>query len=182
LEHKPDAVLLDLMMPRFSGFELCQSLRSLSYTSRIPVFIITGRGGAEAKEHCQNLGASGYFEKPVDFQQLRRRLGEEFQARRVERRAHVRVRMRVALKLSGSDSAGNLFEEQTVTENVSAGGFFCSCKAQLAKGVSVEVFLTSGSERYVGRARVVRADPVVTPMQGYGFQLEEKSGQWVLQD
>jgi DNA-binding response OmpR family regulator len=41
LEHKPDAVLLDLMMPKFSGFELCQSLRSLSYTSAIPIIVIT---------------------------------------------------------------------------------------------------------------------------------------------
>ena len=30
LEHKPDAILLDLMMPKFSGFELCQSFRALS--------------------------------------------------------------------------------------------------------------------------------------------------------
>jgi len=37
LVHKPDAILMDLMMPQFSGFELCQSLRSLSYTSRIPL-------------------------------------------------------------------------------------------------------------------------------------------------
>jgi DNA-binding response OmpR family regulator len=182
LEHKPDAVLLDLMMPRFSGFELCQSLRSLSYTARIPVFIITGRGGAEAKEHCQHLGATGYFEKPVDFTELRRRLNEEFQTQRVERRAHVRVRMRIGLKLRGTDATGNLFEEHSTTENVSAGGFLCHCKNTLAKGAVVEVFLTSGLERYVGRARVVRKDAVVTALQGYGFQLEEKTGQWVLQD
>jgi len=42
MEHKPDAVLLDLMMPKLSGFDLCQSLHSLSYTSRIRIFIITG--------------------------------------------------------------------------------------------------------------------------------------------
>jgi len=45
LEHKPDAILLDLMMPKFSGFELCQSFRSLSYTSTIPVLVITGETG-----------------------------------------------------------------------------------------------------------------------------------------
>src|ERR1700722_14040533 len=43
LEHKPDAVLLDLMMPKFSGFELCQSLRSLSYTSTIPIIAMALR-------------------------------------------------------------------------------------------------------------------------------------------
>jgi len=42
LEHKPDAVLMDLMMPKFSGFELCQSFHSLSYTSYLPIFVITG--------------------------------------------------------------------------------------------------------------------------------------------
>ena len=38
LEHKPDAALMDLMMPKFSGFELCQSLRALSYTAMVPAF------------------------------------------------------------------------------------------------------------------------------------------------
>src|ERR1700682_359573 len=57
LEHKPDAVLLDLMMPKFSGFELCQSLRSLTYTSTIPILVITGETEAKYKDHCANLGA-----------------------------------------------------------------------------------------------------------------------------
>jgi DNA-binding response OmpR family regulator len=51
LEHKPGAILLDLMMPKFSGFELCQSLHSLSYTSLIPIFVITGESAAKYKEH-----------------------------------------------------------------------------------------------------------------------------------
>ncbi len=182
LEHKPDAVLLDLMMPKFSGFELCQSLRSLTYTSRIPVFIVTGKGGAEAREHCERLGATGYFEKPVNFQELQRRLKEEFETQRPERRAHVRVRMRIPLTLRGTDAVGNRFEELTSTENVSAGGFLCHCKAGLAKGAVVEVFLASGTERFAGRARVVRKDAHTVPLESYGFQLEEKTGEWVLQD
>jgi DNA-binding response OmpR family regulator len=181
LEHKPDAVLLDLMMPRFSGFELCQSLRSMSYTSQIPVFIITGKGGAEAKEHCKNLGATGYFEKPVDFQYLKQRVSEQLQMQRPERRAHVRVRMRIPLKLRGTDAVGNLFEESTTTENVSAAGFLCPCAATVAKGATVEVFVTSGSERFVGRARVVRKESPLTG-QRYGFYFEEKNSEWVLQD
>src|ERR1700733_11485186 len=52
LEHKPDAILLDLMMPKFSGFELCQSFRSLSYTSTIPILVITGEMGTKYKDHC----------------------------------------------------------------------------------------------------------------------------------
>jgi DNA-binding response OmpR family regulator len=181
LEEKPDAVLLDLMMPKFSGFDLCQSLRSLSYTARIPVFVVTGKGGAEAKEHCKNLGATGYFEKPVDFQKLKERLSQELETQRPERRAHVRVRMRIGLKLRGTDEVGNRFEELTATENVSAGGFLCNCSASLAKGALMEVFLTGGTERYAGRARMVRRESPMSSWQRYGFQLEEKTGEWVLQ-
>ncbi len=41
LEHRPDAVLLDLMIPKFSGFELCQSFHALTYTSYVPIFVIS---------------------------------------------------------------------------------------------------------------------------------------------
>lgn len=181
LEHKPDAVLLDLMMPKFSGFDLCQSLRSLSYTERIRIFIITGKGGGEAQEYCKNLGAAGFFQKPVDFSALKRRLAEELEGQRPERRAAMRVRMRVTLKLRGSDAAGAPFEEVTNTENVSATGFLCNCAASLITGAMVEVFLVSGRERYVGRARVVRKESSDISWQRYGFHLEEKESEWVLQ-
>src|SRR5579862_6727177 len=123
LEHKPDAILLDLMMPGFSGFELCQSFHSLSYTSRIPIFVITGEAGAKYKEHCESLGAKGYFHKPVDFVALKATLAEELKGKIPERRAHKRVQMRVVVSLRGSDAGGKQFSEATSTENVSAGGF-----------------------------------------------------------
>src|ERR1700691_3523340 len=77
LEHKPDAILLDLMMPGFSGFELCQSFHTLSYTSRILIFVIPVEAGTKYKEHCESLGAKGYFHKPVDFHPLRTALSDE---------------------------------------------------------------------------------------------------------
>ena len=137
LEHKPDAILLDLMMPGFSGFELCQSLHSLSYTSRIPIFVITGEAGTKYKEHCESLGAKGYFHKPVDFAALKAALAEELKGKQPERRAHKRVQMRVVLKLRGSDTNGKPFEEATTTDNVSAGGFLCGCTVPLVKGALV---------------------------------------------
>jgi DNA-binding response OmpR family regulator len=180
LEHKPGAVFLDLMMPGFSGFELCQSLQSLSYTARIPIFVITGESGAKYKDHCKQLGASAFFEKPVDFRALREALAAELEAARPERRAHLRVRMRLQLKLRGTDTAGKSFEELTTTENVSAGGFLCLCLASLAKDAAVEVFLAGGGVSYVGRARAVHRD-VSGPWPRYGFQFIEKNSEWVLQ-
>lgn len=181
LEHKPDAILLDLMMPKFSGFELCQSLHTLSYTSLTPIFVITGESAAKYKDHCENLGATAFFEKPVNFLELKNRLASELQKRRVERRAEVRVRMRILLKLKGTDANGKPFEELVATENVSAGGFLCSCAHALAKDAVVDVFLTGGTERPAGRARVVRKEAPGDPLQRYGFQFSEKTTEWVLQ-
>jgi hypothetical protein len=115
------------------AFELCQSLHSLSYTSLIPIFIITGEAGSKYKDRCESLGAKGFFQKPVDFKELQARLALEMQAKRPERRAHVRVRMRVVLKLRGTEANGKQFEETTATENVSAGGFLCPCTVGLIR-------------------------------------------------
>ena len=57
LEHKPDAILLDLRMPGYSGFELCKTFTTFSATQLIPVFVISGEGGAKTKEFCRDLGA-----------------------------------------------------------------------------------------------------------------------------
>lgn len=179
MEHKPDAVLLDLMMPTLSGYDLCQSLHSLSYTSRIKIFIITGKEGGAAQGYCKNLGATGFFHKPVDFNELKRGLAEALGTQRSERRGHTRVRMKVSLKLRGIDASGKSFEEITVTENVSAHGFLCKCAASLAPGSAVEVFLAGEKERYVGRARTMHKESNMS-WQSYGFHLEEKKGEWVL--
>lgn len=181
LEHKPDAILLDLMMPKFSGFELCQSFHALSYTGLIPIFVVSGESAAKYKLHCENLGATAYFEKPVDFAELKRRLASELSNKRPERRASVRVRMRVILKLRGTDVHGKPFEESTATENVSAEGFLCNCTQSLVKGSVVEIFLSGGTDRYVGKARVIRQESPGAPWQRYGFQFEEKCLEWVLQ-
>jgi|HubBroStandDraft_1064217.scaffolds.fasta_scaffold20500_3 DNA-binding response OmpR family regulator len=182
LEHKPDAILLDLMMPGFSGFELCQSFHTLSYTSRIPIFVITGEAGTKYKEHCESLGAKGYFHKPVDFEGLRAALRDELKGKQPERRAHKRVQMRVILKLRGTDANGKDFDESTTTDNVSAGGFLCNSAATLIKGAQVNVFLKSGgTERHAGRAHVVRKESTGTAWNRYGFQFDETTTDWVLQ-
>jgi CheY-like chemotaxis protein len=71
LEHRPDAIILDLMMPRFSGLQLCESFHTLSYTSRIPIFVVSGYGAAQYKEQCGKVGVKAFFKKPVSLDALR---------------------------------------------------------------------------------------------------------------
>src|ERR1700675_2706768 len=131
LEHKPDAVLLDLRMPGYSGFELCKTLTSFSATQLIPVFVISGEGGATTKEFCRELGATAYFEKPVNFESLRETSAQALGPRRIERRKESRVGLRVPLKLMGQDANSNSFSLPTTTENVSSIGFICACAVVL---------------------------------------------------
>src|ERR1700730_13752452 len=94
LEHKPDAILLDLRMPKYSGYELLQTFTTFSHTQKVPVIIISGEAGGQTKVHCKQLGAFDYFEKPIDFEALRTCLGQIEKIRKFVPRAEVRVRLR----------------------------------------------------------------------------------------
>ncbi len=181
LESKPDAILLDLRMPKYSGYELLQTFTSFSRTQMIPVIIVSGEAGGQTKEHCKQLGAAGYFEKPIDFDQLRTCLGQIAKARRYIPRTEVRVRLRVALKLRGTDSQGKKFEEVATTENVSLSGFRCGCAAKLPTDSIIDVYLTNRGDVYVGKAKIVHSDTKTSPLPHYGCRFIEKTGPWVLQ-
>ncbi|HEY4979146.1 MAG TPA: response regulator [Candidatus Acidoferrum sp.] len=181
LEHKPDAILLDLRMPKYSGLELCQTFTSFSATQLIPIFVISGEGGSRTKEFCRNLGVVAYFEKPVDFDALRKSLEAFLKEGRKERRSELRVRLQVRLRLSGRDKDGGPFSIQTITENISRSAFLCFCSVILAPNSTVSVHLTGTEERLVGTARLVRAEWDGTSYPRYAFRFVEKPDHWVLE-
>jgi CheY-like chemotaxis protein len=181
LENEPDAILLDLRMPKYSGYELLEMFTSFSRTQKIPVIIVSGESGGQTKEHCKQLGAAGYFEKPIDFEALRTGLSQIAKTRRLVPRTEVRVRLRIPLKLHGSDSHGKKFEEVAMTENVSLSGFLCVCATELATNSVVEVYMTSSGQDYVGKARIVHSESKAAPLRHYGCRFIEKTGPWVLQ-
>lgn len=181
LECKPDVILLDLRMPKYSGYELLQTFTSFSRTQMIPVIIVSGEAGGQTKEHCKQLGAAGYFEKPIDFEALRACLQQTAKTGQYVPRSEVRVRLRVFLRLQGSDSHGKKFEEVATTENVSLNGFLCSCTAELATDSIVNVYMASSGEGCVGKAKIVHASSKGAPLRQYGCRFIEKTGPWVLQ-
>jgi len=186
LEHRPDAILLDLRMPKYSGYELLQTFTSFSRTQMIPVIIVSGEAGGQTKEQCKQLGAAGYFEKPIDFDALRSSLQQMAKTRKYVPRAEVRVRLRVTLKLRGTNAQGKKFEETATTENVSLSGFLCACAAELAANSIVDIYIvdvyaTKSGEDYVGKATIVHSDSKGAPLWHYGCRFVEKTGPWVLQ-
>ena len=63
---RPDLILLDIMMPRVSGWEVAAALLADSSTDRIPVIFITARTGAPDRIRAFELGARAYVTKPFD--------------------------------------------------------------------------------------------------------------------
>jgi CheY-like chemotaxis protein len=183
LQYKPNAILLDLRMPNYSGFELCRTFKSMVCTQLIPIIIVTGEAGATTKSYCEELGATAYFQKPVDFAALRDELAKVLLTARPERRGEVRICLRVTVKLRGKNYHGKPFEEEfeehCATENISRSTFFCGCNASLKKDSEVAVSLISGSPRFVGVARVVRCD-CDSPNHRYAFRFIEKDVNWIL--
>lgn len=181
LESRPDAILLDLRMPKYSGYELLQTFTSFSHTQRIPVIVVSGEAGSQTKEHCKQLGAAGYFEKPIDFDALRVCLRQVAKHRQDPPRSEVRVRLRVPLKLRGVSDQGVQIEELATTENVSLSGFLCVCTGVFAVNANLAVFLAGSDDKYVGKARVVHSDSKGPQLRHYGCVFTEKTGPWVLQ-
>jgi len=180
LENRPEAILLDLRMPKYSGYDLLQTFTSFSRTQMIPVIVVSGESGGQTKQYCKSLGAADYFEKPIDFDALRVCLHQIAKIRLDTPRAEVRVRLCVAMKLRGMDIQGKDFELAATTENVSLSGFLCSCVAELAINSIMDVYLTSPAEDYVGKAMVVHSDSRGAPLRRYGCRFIEKTGPWVL--
>jgi DNA-binding response OmpR family regulator len=63
---RPDLILLDIMMPRVSGWEVASALLADSSTDRIPIIFITARTGVTDRIRAFELGAQEYVTKPFD--------------------------------------------------------------------------------------------------------------------
>src|SRR5687768_1227062 len=70
----PAAVLLDVMMPKRSGWEVCQALKAVQRTSQIGVILVTGRGDVKDRLTGLQVGADDYLVKPFDRNEVTKRV------------------------------------------------------------------------------------------------------------
>jgi DNA-binding response OmpR family regulator len=69
-EEPPDLMLLDVMLPRLSGFEVCQRLRALPACRSLPIVMLTAKGRDGEVSKGLALGATAYVTKPFSVQDL----------------------------------------------------------------------------------------------------------------
>ena len=67
---RPDVVLLDVMMPQRSGFEVCQKIRENPALRDMKIVMLTARGRDVEKDKGLNLGANAYVTKPFSTKEL----------------------------------------------------------------------------------------------------------------
>ncbi len=105
---KPDLVLLDILMPKIDGFEVCRRLKTQEQTKDIPVIFMTALSEVEDKVKAFEAGGVDYVTKPfqleevlsrvrahLDLQQARRELAEQNARLREEIDAHNRARQTI---------------------------------------------------------------------------------------
>ena len=71
-ESKPDLMILDIMLPKMTGLEICKNLRGEG--SNLPIIMLTARGQEIDKVLGLKLGADDYVTKPFSFMELRARV------------------------------------------------------------------------------------------------------------
>ncbi len=68
--RKPDLVLLDLLLPKLHGREVCRLVKSSPITRHIPVLMLTALAHVEEKVEGFKVGADDYLTKPFDLREL----------------------------------------------------------------------------------------------------------------
>jgi DNA-binding response OmpR family regulator len=68
--EKPDLILLDVVMPRMSGFEACRLIRDNAELRQTPIIMVTTRGEAENVETGWVAGCTDYVTKPINAVEL----------------------------------------------------------------------------------------------------------------
>ncbi len=66
----PDLIILDVMLPNRSGYDILQELRKTEATKDVPVLMLTARGQKKARKLAERLGASRFMTKPFSNNEI----------------------------------------------------------------------------------------------------------------
>jgi DNA-binding response OmpR family regulator len=70
LANKPDLVVLDLALPRLSGYDICSMVRKSEPVRKTPIVVMSGRGNVDDRLEAFAVGADDYVTKPFELNEL----------------------------------------------------------------------------------------------------------------
>jgi two-component system, OmpR family, alkaline phosphatase synthesis response regulator PhoP len=83
---EPDLIILDIMMPKVTGYQLIEALRERKDTAKIPVIFLSAKDTIRDQKYGYKLGATIYLTKPFQPERLMRNIGNIFEHTPPERR------------------------------------------------------------------------------------------------
>ncbi len=86
-QHHPDLILLDVVMPRLTGLEVCRIVKAQTRQGYVPVVLVSTRNTVNARVEGLRCGADDYLGKPYDPEELRARVEALLRTRRAMMRA-----------------------------------------------------------------------------------------------
>ncbi len=84
-QHKPDLILLDVMMPNMDGFDACRHLKANEESRGIPVIFMTALTNTEDKIKGFDVGAVDYITKPIQYEEVSARINVHLNLRNLEK-------------------------------------------------------------------------------------------------
>lgn len=142
--YKPDMVLLDVMMPKMDGFEVCREIRKIS---NIPVIMITARGEDFERIMGLDIGADDYIVKPFSPAEVM---------------ARVRAIMR---RISADNISGNLFIYDNLKINMEDYIVEINNKSVSLTKKEIEILWTLA----VNKNKVFTRDNLLNSLWGYDY-------------
>lgn len=70
LHHSPDMIVLDVMLPNRSGFDILKEVRATPEIADIPILMLTAKGQEKDREQAEACGASQFMTKPFSNQEI----------------------------------------------------------------------------------------------------------------
>ena len=123
-EHKPDLILLDLMMPGLNGYEVCQKLRQKYSQIELPIILVTAKNHLEDLTQGFKTGANDYLAKPFHNEELRSRVDNQLRLSLLHRINEDNVRLRSQIETyaqADTELRSSRFRLQQILESIQAG-------------------------------------------------------------
>jgi DNA-binding response OmpR family regulator len=121
-EHKPDLVLLDLMLPDADGFEICEQLKRNRDTNLMPIVMVTALNDPTQRIRGVRVGANGYLPKPFTPEELFAEMDKalawhaEHEHRGTKGEIHFDVRSEVTYLQQTNDMLSDLYAHTPLSE------------------------------------------------------------------
>lgn len=154
ISERPDAILLDIEMPKMGGIEVCSKLKANKETAEIPIGFVTAHKEPDTYKQVEELGSVVFIPKPFQPEKLVTFVIVLLSSKRkggMERRRTKRVQLYVPVVVKWVGKDGSPREEVAATKSVNAHGCQLSLKEPIVEGVRVEIVNRDSGQARKGR-------------------------------